>query len=893
MNSCVNKTVTASPKKLSFSYRVLFILHEEKCDCIDVLSNTHDSTWVMLIASTPPTSLCRWLSKNSLSSLKLTLMDALGPTAIPHTSKHVPLLQKNISSKVFNSVFPLAHVANDNRVTLINPNGVNLIDYESKLDKQVMIYWNRLSHLAWDAIPVERKPLLLTDCGLEDDQTPSYKEYRELLNSMLKELGWPRPQVDFDLLEEEIRLAERYRQYSVSLREEGSSRPHPVHSQSRSESSGRVLHSDSTVDMYSHTSGGSLVALVDQLQLHTITPSQPTQVMKGWGYRPSKSQKVIARSKEDGLYYPGVVTSQGNSNHTTVKLADSQQVSIFNSLIIPVGGARPCPKLQCGNHVLVRVRTKNNGLHPTSDGRCDFYVPGTVQVLPENERKGHALYSVLVFNGRTVMSDRRGIIKISEKCYNDTHKFIHTRINGGSGMRPCDDNVFHSRTSCTSSRRNSVHMPGFSSTQSEQSEEASQVSSPLTSDHETERAEGSSDNESLDTVVSHVSSIKEGPSNGPSDETNVAKEDCDLSSLVQSQKAQGELIEQYRKELALLQDKQRELEAQVTASQREKEDDDVKTSNQETSDSAAMQDGAGLDDFPDTEDDPLPHADLTTLSSVHPHVSFPATTSQTGMVHVTQSCDHGVNTDPMTEDKGVGTGPMMESRGVGTDWSDSSGGSDSDGLAESAEHSEHHSVNHSPPPSSLQQTPVHVPTPTNTPSPPHSHTSTPAHKSSPHSHTSSTAHKSPPHSHTSSPLHNSHPHSHTSSPLHNSHPHSHTSSPADKSPSCSHTSPLHTTASHNYSRQLTPAISPDGDAPLLNQQVLARWSDDGWYYRCMLVRAMGEDSWEVEDASGDTEIIPLSDVIMDLLDSQRPLSVGGVMHSCIICISENGQCRCV
>ena len=802
-----------------------------------------------LITLQPSLSLCRWLSKNSLSSLKLTLMDALGPTAIPHTSKHVPLLQKNVPSKVFNSVFPLAHVANDNRVTLINPNGVNLIDYESKLDKQVVVYWNRLSRLAWVAIPAERKPSILTDCRLEDDQTPSYKEHRELLNSMLEELGWPRPQVDFDLLEEEIRLAESYRQYSVSLRGEGSSRPHPVHSQLRSGSRGRDLRSDSVLDMYSYTSGGSLVALVDQFQLHTTTSSRPPQVMKGRGYRPSKGQKVIARSKEDGFYYPGVVTGQTDSNRATVKLADGKEMPVFNSLIIPVGGARPCPKLQYSNHVLVRVRTKNNGLHPTADGRCDFYVPGTVRVLPENERKGHALYSVLVFNGKTIMSDRRGIVKINEKCYNDICEFVRARISGGgSGIRPCDDDDIHSRTSC----RSSVHMPRFSLTQSEQSEAASQVSSPLTSDHEAGRSGGSSDNESVTTAVSRISSFKEDQTNCPSDEAHVAKEQHDLSSLVQSQKAQGELIEQYHNELVLLQDKQREMEAQLTTSQREKEvNDNVKTSSQfEVENSATMLDGAGLDDFPDIEP-----AAQTMLSHVHSReitpVSPPATTCLTGTVHVTQ-CDQGVNTDPMTEDKSVGTGPMMESRGVGTDWShsesDSSGDSDND---ESAKQYDGHSVNHSPPPSSLQLTPVHVPTPSNTPSPPHSHTSTPAHESPPHSHTSSPAHESPPHSHTSSPAHESPPHRHTS--------------------------PLHTVTSHNNSRQLTAAnINPYRDVPLISQQVLARWPDDGWYYRCMLVSVMEDDCWEVEDASGDKEVIPLSDIIMDLLDSQRPLSVSGV-----------------
>lgn len=164
-------------------------------------------------------------------------MDAFGPATIPHTSKHVPLLSKDVSSKVFTSLFPLAHVTHGNEVTLINPNGVNLKEYEMKLDEQIAKYWDRLSRLAWSAIPEEWLfGLAATECEEEEEEpsykegkgpkegrgtsAPSYKEHRDQLRQTLAECNWPRPQEDFDLLEEEINLGRNFKKYLKALKSE-------------------------------------------------------------------------------------------------------------------------------------------------------------------------------------------------------------------------------------------------------------------------------------------------------------------------------------------------------------------------------------------------------------------------------------------------------------------------------------------------------------------------------------------------------------------------------------------------------------------------------------------------------------------------------------------------
>lgn len=46
----------------------------------------------------------RWLKKHGLTARKLTILDALAPTVIPHSTKYVPILDKHVLSKVFDQV---------------------------------------------------------------------------------------------------------------------------------------------------------------------------------------------------------------------------------------------------------------------------------------------------------------------------------------------------------------------------------------------------------------------------------------------------------------------------------------------------------------------------------------------------------------------------------------------------------------------------------------------------------------------------------------------------------------------------------------------------------------------------------------------------------------------
>lgn len=45
-----------------------------------------------------------WLKTHGLVARRLTIMDALAPTAVPHGAKYIPVLDKHVVSKVFDEV---------------------------------------------------------------------------------------------------------------------------------------------------------------------------------------------------------------------------------------------------------------------------------------------------------------------------------------------------------------------------------------------------------------------------------------------------------------------------------------------------------------------------------------------------------------------------------------------------------------------------------------------------------------------------------------------------------------------------------------------------------------------------------------------------------------------
>lgn len=646
--------------------------------------------------------------------------------------------------------------------------------------------------------------------------------------------------------------------------------------------------------LFSQTSGSSLIELLDQLELHTDTPlptshrrpkhSSSTATKRPRSTRQNlRSQKVIARSSDDGFYYPGVVLTHGDGRHITVKLADGQQTSVLRKFVIPMGGAAPCPILQIGDHVLAQVRTKG-GPHPSLGGSCDYFIPGTIQVLPENGRVSRALHTVLVFNGRAVTCPRRGVVKITESLYRNVCKFItlkmskfHSKMKQKSEDAEYTSDFSDGRSTQVSSRRSSAH-------------------SSLSGSHthsETERS------------VSRLSETVNGL-----DETK-REHEAEIQSLLENQQTQGEMLERYQQDLQELQERQRLIEEQLA--NKKDGDERIRRSKDHTWEEEAVdignRRGYGV---------------------------------MENRVCAVQRCDQGVNTGPMMEEKAVETDPMTESRGVGTEWSPSHnsigsepereeeegegerGKEDREGDGGEAlnEFPSNHTLSplraSTPVPSSSQTHRMSAsPTHSIAASPTHSIAASPTHsmEASPtHSMAASQTHStvtSPTHRVTASPTHTASvspgSQSKLSTPNHTITPTlSHQSTPS-QSPSHRSTpspTPVHTstptdtvgdaaeqTDAGDTLEQQTESVSNKvteepkdlssiaqrlvelGVDAFVGREVLVRWPDDGWHYRAKVVRSVGEQRYEVMDACEDLETVHLSNMITDTQDAETLLKV--------------------
>lgn len=178
----------------------------------------------------------RWLGKHGLTARKLTLMDALGPTAIPHNPKHVSVLDKSVSARVFQGILPFAHVAGNGYVTLINPRGVNLRGYESQLEDFVKEATKEKGHLVWKRLSQDGQDRVSQELGLADGEVPIIDDNQSLLKAVLEEEGvsWQEVEKELRLMDDEVTLARAYQQQSVALRQEAATQSRHTKRQSSS-----------------------------------------------------------------------------------------------------------------------------------------------------------------------------------------------------------------------------------------------------------------------------------------------------------------------------------------------------------------------------------------------------------------------------------------------------------------------------------------------------------------------------------------------------------------------------------------------------------------------------------------------------------------------------------
>ncbi|KAK2509427.1 hypothetical protein MC885_004754, partial [Smutsia gigantea] len=143
------------------------------------------------------TSSANWLSMHGLGAKKLTILDALSVTAVPHSPTCVPVLDKHVVSKVFDEVLPPAHVSNNtNKMTLINPQGVKLNIYKQKVEQAIKSYEK-----------------------LDANKPMRYLENKAALNKALERLNWPISLEELSILENEILAGKMYIKQAMELQE--------------------------------------------------------------------------------------------------------------------------------------------------------------------------------------------------------------------------------------------------------------------------------------------------------------------------------------------------------------------------------------------------------------------------------------------------------------------------------------------------------------------------------------------------------------------------------------------------------------------------------------------------------------------------------------------------
>ncbi|XP_064412974.1 von Willebrand factor A domain-containing protein 3B [Latimeria chalumnae] len=323
-------------------------------------------------------SSARWLKTHGLVARRLTIMDALAPTAVPQTAKYVPILDKHVVSKVFDKVLPLAHVSNSvKRITLINPQAVNLDSYKEKLERVMKSYERRLNLVAWRALTQEERD------KFGSEEPISFMEHKEGLLQALDRLGWPIPPEDVTLLEDEIQTGKTYLQQASDLQEATKQR-----ASKSNYGSEEIKHHDET-----STARKQKIKVLDNL----------------------RNQRVIARSEVDGFYYPGIVTKRINSKTALVDFSQGDTQITPTRFLIPLGGAIPCPPLKVGDFVFVRTRTETEN---------DCYAPAVVIATPRRVEAAGKFYTVLKYNNRKEHCLRNGIIKVSRSKYAFACRYI-------------------------------------------------------------------------------------------------------------------------------------------------------------------------------------------------------------------------------------------------------------------------------------------------------------------------------------------------------------------------------------------------------------------------------------------------------------------------------------
>ncbi|XP_069748600.1 LOW QUALITY PROTEIN: von Willebrand factor A domain-containing protein 3B-like [Narcine bancroftii] len=243
------------------------------------------------------------------------------------------------------------------------------------MEKQHKLNWNP-SMLADSSWAVKQQ------ISFSSDKPISFRENKEALLQALDRMGWPIPQEDVTLLEDEIYTGYSYEQQASDLQKAAKVK--------------------------------KLGTMTDACRKQSRSVKKATKLTRRI-LDALRGQKVVARSEVDGFYYPGIITRCAGITKVLIDFTKGvTQITSIQSLI-QIGGAVPCPPLKVGDFVLVRCNAKSGN---------DCYKPGVIITPPNKRMTEDKFYTVLKYNNEKEHSFRNGLIKISSTQYSFINRYI-------------------------------------------------------------------------------------------------------------------------------------------------------------------------------------------------------------------------------------------------------------------------------------------------------------------------------------------------------------------------------------------------------------------------------------------------------------------------------------
>ena len=399
-----------------------------------------------------------WMKFNSLATKKLTLIDALRPTIVRHSAKYVPIIDKYVTGKVFEEIFPDFYINSGNKdeIKYVNPTAVDLEKYEQQVEKQIKIYQEKLDFIVWDALPDDAK------IGNFEGEGPiSFFENQEKMTSLLEEYDWPLNYKDVELLLDEIKLGYEMIQKSTDLRTtkvEGENHTNNTpkenknvtsiskskeqdyntgfrHSRSAQMSKPKLLRKpkqpqeqeEGTLEWEQNEPniidispvGGNRYSNIEGMnhgeKINKPKLNAPRVPPKRCLLQESKGLHVIAENEVDGCYYPGTVVESDSPSTAVVRFANNTTCSVSTKRIIPRPGTVCGPILQKGDFILAQI----------PNDILEKYQPGIVLAVPLKGEPAPHHYTIVLWNRKQIVTNRRLLVKISQRRFQESARLIY------------------------------------------------------------------------------------------------------------------------------------------------------------------------------------------------------------------------------------------------------------------------------------------------------------------------------------------------------------------------------------------------------------------------------------------------------------------------------------